>query len=255
MLINTVILLLRDGLPIVVLIVLLLHTTQSKQWIKITLGLSSLVIALLLFTVDALSQGFEGIGLELLSAASLVSLYIIIIMHLYTCLFKPNLRLIDYSAIAISTILVSSNGLQFMLYFTGFWAQNEVFNALVIGATLGLGICISIGILLYFLVRMSKPYYQAKIAYLLLLVFACGQLVHAMHLLAQIDFIPTMKILWDSNSLLKETSELGYFLRALMGYESRPTSMQLVVYLIALVLPLSYYAYKHKVCTPAKDIC
>jgi len=91
MLINTVILLLRDGLPIVFLLVFLLHTTPNKHWLMQALGLTSLIVALLLFTLDSLSQAFNGIGIELVTVISQISVYVLLLLHLYAVIFKPNL--------------------------------------------------------------------------------------------------------------------------------------------------------------------
>jgi len=76
-----------------------------------------------------------------------------------------------------------------------------------------------------------------------LFLFASGQLNQALNLLLQIDFLPSFESVWDSNFILNENSELGYFFTALFGYEATPSLLHVSVYLSALGIPLGGYFY------------
>jgi high-affinity iron transporter len=138
----------------------------------------------------------------------------------------------------IVALVLALNGANFLVYFTGYWSQSGAVQPLLLGLILGLGICISIGILLYFSVLFSDQNLTPYTSAFLLVLYGAGQLMQASNRLLQIDRFPDGKLLWDANWLIKESSELGHFLTALFGYDATPTSLQLTLYLTAVAVPL-----------------
>jgi high-affinity iron transporter len=66
---------------------------------------------------------------------------------------------------------------------------------------------------------------------LLLMVFAAGLLVDAVENLQLLGWLPFLRHpLWDTGRLLAEDSTLGDIVHTFFGYASRPTVLQLVVY-------------------------
>jgi len=276
MLINTVILLLRDGLPIVLMWSLLLLTTnnyvahtktkvnqqnfrqniqpididpikeesQRYYWLITAIFISIILTSILVFCLATISQFFEGKGIELLFSFIFISVYFSIVFHLFCVIKKTSQHWVFASAMLSFTLLICVNASNFSLYFTQFWSQS-LLPALLIGLILGTGICISIAILLYFSLRLIPKYYQNFSIYLLLLFFGCGQLNQAIDLLLQIDVLPSYPSLWDSSFLVNENKELGYFLMALLGYEATPSLLHVVIYGGALLLPIScFFTYQ-----------
>ena len=248
MLINTVILLLRDGLPIVFMLVLLLVTmrrvqtkSDSTRWLVKAIFITTFVTTILLTFIDTVAHWYDGMGIELLFSLAFISVYILILTYLFASTVVKQQKLKYNSAIGIFVIVVSVNTINFLVYLTGFWSQTELLISILTGMLLGVGICVSVGILLYFLLQLNAQRIQIRINNLLLLIFGCGQLTQALHLLSQIDLLPATTAVWDSGFLINENSELGYFFTALVGYDARPTGLHISLYIFALLLPIAFY--------------
>jgi len=273
MLINTVILLLRDALPIILIFALLLlssnkytksssqplnflnffyQLTHSKWWISALL-LSLITTRLLVLNLSDVTQILMGKGNEIVFSTILLIIYLMIVFILYL-LHKNNSEKRYSVAIRTSVILIfvfvfTVNATNFFTYLTGFWSMPELQFSLLVGIFLGSGICISVGILFYFSLHLIRNKYQQTIIELLLLLFGCGQLIQALNLLLQVDLLPSYTALWDSSFVINEDSELGHFFTALVGYEATPSILHFSVYCSAFILPIAAHYY-HLIYSP-----
>lgn len=257
MLINTVILFLSNSLAIFIVLALLVSLKSKAQLSNLTLYIgaaSGLFLMLLLwFFVDMLAQAFDGTGLEWFYTSAYLLVYLLVINLIKTLKLSRSpvisnvcndvssqsikTKLSFYTA-SVFALIITLQGTSFLIYFIGYWSQENVAYALFIGIVLGAGICISIGILWYFLCHfLNKNIYNASSEFLLIL-FSCGLLNKASHLLQQIDILPSSRIVWDVNFLIEESAELGQFLSSLFGYDASPTLVQIIIYFIALLTAL-----------------
>lgn len=245
MLINTVILFLRDALPIFVISTILISILQQQgiksRWYYFA-ALSSVVLSLVLLnTIDDISHTLDDTGREWLYACLYIACYFITLLLLsQLALAKPllpirSLTFIRLGAMALIIILMTLNGANFLIYITSFWHQNNASNVLVTGVVLGVGICASIAVLLYFLLIFIEGFYR-MVRETLLIFFSAGLLMKATNLLIQIDVLPSGNLLWDSNDLIIENSEIGQLLTVFFGYDATPTSLQLALYFLAIVI-------------------
>jgi high-affinity iron transporter len=245
MLINTVLLFLNNSLAIFIVLALLLSLKDKYKLSGLTIfigGISGLfLIVLLWFVIDIITQSFDDTGLEWFYACVNVIIYLLIILLIYTLRQKKYYPIKQFTSIYAASILaliIMSEGTGFFIYSIGFWTQTNIDNSLFIGITLGVGVCVSIGILWYFFCQfLNENVYEASIECLLIL-FSCGLVYKASNLLLQIDVLPTTSIVWDLNFIVKESSELGYFLSALLGYDASPTLLQMMIYFTALLSAL-----------------
>jgi len=272
MLINTVILLLRDALPLILFFALLLlnagkciHlSSDSRTSLKgfyyhifnrapniifwgVALSFSVLTTSLLVGNLADISQKFGGKGNEILFSITLLIIYLLIVFILYLLHHKINItnnsRKTTISVIVVFILVFTLNATNFFTYILGFWSQPKLQFGLVIGIILGAGICISVSILFYFSLLLIRTKYQQSIIKILFLLFGCGQLIQALNLLLQVDLLPSYSALWDSSFIINEDGELGHFFTALVGYEATPSLLHLCVYCCALILPLVAYLY------------
>jgi high-affinity iron transporter len=58
--------------------------------------------------------------------------------------------------------------------------------------------------------------------------------------------------LWDSSGLLAQTTALGTILHGLMGYDSQPAGMQVLVYVLVLLTIASGMRWVAKRSQPAR---
>jgi high-affinity iron transporter len=241
MLINTVILFLRDVFPIFVLLSLLLVILpMGKRWLSFATLLSLLACLFFISQIDFISEKFDGAGMELLFLLCHFLVYLIV-------WFIGYLQISNYAQsngmwkMAVSALLIITfiiNGTNFLVYFNGFWSQVDAPQSILLGSLLGLGICLSVAILLHFsLLWLAQTWGRGSVI-LALLLYASGQLTNSLNLLVQIDWLEYSQPIWDLSGIISDQSEFGHFLNVLIGYKASPSIHQLSLYLLALALPL-----------------
>ncbi|NVK55798.1 MAG: FTR1 family iron permease [Alteromonadaceae bacterium] len=246
MLINTVILFLRDTLPVFLMLSLLL--VQRGANFRHLLGgaaVGFLLALALYFNLSAVSEVFDGGGLELIKTAVLM----ILLASLCEFLARQCRRQPEQTR-RLSAVLMTGitfiNAIHFLIYIVAYWSAPNAGTALVLGNIIGLGISISVGVLLYALIKaMGIQILQLA----MLTLFVAGQVAGIALLLEQINLLPNQIRLWDTSEWVSDDSEYGHFLNALVGYEATPTGAYAITYLFALLLPALYYyvtvAVKH----------
>ena len=266
MLINTVLVFLQNILPIFVVISLLFaqqdarykSSSQEKNHVSYlsimyllnTTGIGLIVVFLLSYFMPRLSQLSSGTGLEIVFSILFSLIYCFIVTSFLLNLASNNKQIqyqkLIHQKIGISLVILllvlCVHGSYFSLYVMSLTIQNTtietLYSSIVVGVIIGTGICLSIAILLYFiLVSLAKKSRSQIVCYFLLL-FGVGQLIQGLQLLEQVDIISSNAHLWSTNYLIAEDSELGYFLTILFGYEATPSAMELIVYLSAIIVPM-----------------
>jgi len=251
MLINTVILFLRDALPVFVLLVYLHALLKLNQfWASLSLIAGVILSLLYVSQIQLVATYFQGNGVELLRWLVQCIIYLLTLFLGYKLLRKettPPRYLLSIAAIMIS-LTVAAKGGNFMLYFAGYWQQNHMLQAMLLGTLLGIGICVSIAILLYFSSLWLRQRCGLWITWFLLLLHTTGQLTNALSLLVQIDLISSSSPTWNSHKLISNQSETGYLFNVLFGYQATPSLAQIIVYLTAILLPLIiiYWYYQRQ---------
>lgn len=243
MLINTVVLFLRDALPVFIFVSLLAALGHArlteKKLLAVALASGALGALLIVNNANNISHLYDGAGMELLTSIITIMFYLLIsclvvLLHLGTTSVQT------LGAIVFSTILLitSINGANFLVFLTGYWSQYGAAQSLVLGIILGLGISTSFSILLYFFVGWLRHIGLRHAHYVLIILFAAGQLAHIVNLLFQVDVITYSPNLWDTSHLISDNSETGYVLASLFGYEASPSLIQVLVNITAALLPL-----------------
>ena len=115
--------------------------------------------------------------------------------------------------------------------------------SVLLGAVIGLAIAAGIGYLIYVGARRINYGTFFRLTGLALIFIAAGLLSHAIHELIEIGVITFgTQTAFDISAILShEGNPLGEFLRALLGYTSRPEVLTLAVYLLYLVPVLYLY--------------
>jgi high-affinity iron transporter len=250
MLINTVILFLRDALPIFVLLVFLsAHLKANRRWISLSLLTGGILGVLYVTQIQLIATWFQGNGIELLRWLVQCIIYLLTLLLGYSLLNPkkvPQGWLFVIAAIMMGLTFAAKGG-NFMLYFAGYWQQSNMLQSMLVGTLLGIGICASIAILLYLCALWLRQQYGPWLSWLLILVHTTGQLTNTLSLLVQIDLIDDSSAFWDSQNMVSNQSEIGYFLNVLLGYQATPSLVQLALYFSAVLLPIViFYWLKQK---------
>ena len=240
MLINTVILFLRDALPIFVLVVYLYaHLSANNLWLLINLLIGALLSLLYINQIHLIGQWFDGIGVELFLCLSQSLIYFLTLVLAYG--LSRNYSINKYALHCVAGLMVSltlvSKGSNFVVYFDGYLNQSNVLQSMLLGTFLGLGICLSLATLLYLAAQWLKQHWGPWATWLLIHIYVTGQLVNAIPLLIQVDLIDASDTAWSSQHIVSNEFELGHLFNVLFGYQASPSIDQIIVYVFALLTP------------------
>ncbi|MDZ7843394.1 MAG: iron uptake transporter permease EfeU [Anaerolineales bacterium] len=105
----------------------------------------------------------------------------------------------------------------------------------IIGGLLGLGTAILLGWLLFFSTIQLNLQRFFQVTGALLLLFAAGLVAHGIHEFNEVGWIPgIIEHVWNTNSIIDESSTLGVMLKALFGYNGNPSLTEVIAYLAYL---------------------
>lgn len=228
---------------------------RARVWI--TAGvvggvIGSVVVAGL---ADLIAQAVDGAGQELLNA-TVLGLAVLMLGWHNIWMSRHGRQLsqqaqqvaqsvssghAELSAVALVVCLtVLREGSETALFLYGISTGNQLaLHELIAGAVLGLGSGAAAGVILYFgLVRI--PVGQLfRITSALLLLVAAGMAAQMARLLAQANLIEIgTQSVWDTSWLLSMDSRTGNLLHMLVGYEARPSAMQVAFYFTTIGLIL-----------------
>lgn len=249
MLINTVILFLRDALPIFVLVsYLYAYLPANKLWLWLALMAGALLSLIYITQFQVISQWFDGKGIELSVWLSQLLLYLLALVLAYGLGRNWGLNRLTITWVAgfMVSLTLMSKGSNFIVYFEGFWRQSDVLQSMLLGTFLGLGICLSLSVLLYLAAQWLQARFGPWAIWLLIFIFVTGQLVSAIPLLVQVDIIDATSIAWNTQHLLSNELEFGHLFKVLFGYQASPSYTQVVVYVLALMLPLTIFYWLNR---------
>lgn len=236
MLINAVVLWLRETLPLLLLLSVLLAIwpTQQRRIVGIGLGGGLLLVLLMSTQLRLLSAWFDGQGLELTYSVFYIGCAVLLavaawqrgiesrrIHHFANA--QPYAGSATWSALAM-VCLAGVHGHNLMLYLWVYpHAATDQAN-LWLGSALGAGIGGSVAVLLYVLVQEGARGWRYVPALFLSLLTA-RQCAAAVAIWLQTGWLDSHEALWDSSNFLDEKSEYGNFFNALIGYEATPDPM------------------------------
>ncbi len=240
MLINIVILTLRDLLPLTILFMWLsayISPTFFTIKTSVLILLSSLLGILFFFNfAPVFSDYFDGAGMEFILVLLIITLYISLLIGSVLSLNSRQSKSIACCALFLGVCCLSvMKGTNFVIYLNGYINRSNDNISIFIGVLVALGIGISFSTLYYFILRWcTKKSYQTLLN-ILWAMFITGLLSHLVQLLSQVDIISNTQQLWDSRMFIEDNSEYGHILKALVGYEATPSMAFVMIYLLGHV--------------------
>jgi high-affinity iron transporter len=241
MLINTVILFLRDALPIFVLVVYLyVHLPANKLWLLSCFIAGAIFSLIYINQIHVIGQWFDGKGIELCLwlCQSFVYLLALVLAYELSRNQPSNNHLAYWVAGVMVSLTLVSKGSNFIVYFEGYLNQHNVLQTMLLGTFLGLGICLSLAVLMYLAAQWLKQRLGPWSTWLLIHIYVTGQLVNTLPLLVQVDFIDASDTAWNSQNVVSNEFEFGHLFNVLFGYQAAPSIVQVLVYVFALLVPL-----------------
>lgn len=245
MLVNSVIIVLREVVEAALLISVLLALSRrlpfTTRWLLVAIGAGLAGAFAYAHFIGAISELFEGTGQELVNAAGqfgVVATAVVIVFLVARARGQPSPALMALPALMTLAIALSAarEGSEIIIYVSGFLTVGGVFSSVGIGSLAGAGIGFSVGVLFYY-VLLAMPERRALwLSLVLLTLAATGMCAQAVQLLVQADWIASSGPVWDTSWLVSEASLPGQLLYALVGYEAAPSAVVAVAYGVSLVI-------------------
>src|SRR6185437_3622623 len=138
----------------------------------------------------------------------------------------------------VVAIAVLREGSETVLFLYGVAISgDEARMPMILGGAIGLAGGVAVGWFLFAgLLRIPLKYFFTATSFLVLLL-AAGMASQAARFLIQADVIPSLAApLWDTSSLVSNSSLLGKALTGMIGYDARPAGMQIAFYFVVLVV-------------------
>lgn len=247
MLLSSVILVLQETLEAALLVSILAALAVRQQrrfgWLLAGMAGGLVLAAAYAAQLQAISEAFDYAGQELLNALlqGLVAAFAVVLAFgVGAASSAPGAagntapaygRVFAACAAAAVALSVGREGSEILIYLAGFLAQDTRVQAVLLGALIGVGIGISVGLLLFYgLLGLPRGAGRLVMPGLLAL-FAGNMLSQAALELVQADLLGGAATAWDSGGWLPEQSIAGHLLYALVGYEATPAASQVLCYL------------------------
>lgn len=242
MLLDAIIIVLRETIEAGVLISLLLSMANRQRyptrWLWLGLlggGLGALAYAASAATI---ATWLDYVGLEVFNAA-LQYLICAALLVLIALMSQPHTRqqrgLRGLMALIV-VLALTREGAEVLIFYSGFLVTESALSKPLTSGFVGLMIGMSVGALCYYLLMALRQTLALRWQLGLLTLVAAGMVMQATQLLIQADWLPAAMPLWNSSALLAESSVSGTLAYAVFGYEATPTALEVSLYLTALLL-------------------
>lgn len=245
MLVNSVIIILREVLEAALMISVLLAVSRFLQiksrWVPFALILGLIGAATYGYFLDPVSNMFEGVGQEIVNAVLQFGVFATLAAIVFLIARQDGAPrgddvLLPALMAAAVAFAVTREGSEILIYVSGFIQMSDFLSSVGVGSLAGAGIGFSIGVLFYYLLLALPPGRALLISLLLLSLTASGMCAQATQLLIQADVITVSGPLWDTSAFLPEGSLPGQLLYALIGYEATPSAIEVAVYVTSLAV-------------------
>jgi len=246
----------REMLEMAMIIGILMAATrgvaQAKRWIFGGMGLGLSGAVLLAIFMDEMEGSFDGSG-EFIFNAVVLLLASMLLAWTVAWMSRQGKEMAakmkqagqqfsagELSGVALLLIAFSAvvrEGSEAVFFLFSAWQVGEQNSqAMILGAVLGMMLGVGFGYLLYRgLLKIPLHHVFYVISWLLTLI-AAGMASQACWNLVLIEWVPPIiEPLWDSSALLSQESVLGELLHVLMGYDERPSALQVIVFAITFM--------------------
>ena len=246
----------RESLEALLIISIMVAATrgvaQRGKWIAGGVLLGLLGSGLVASAMETISNLADGMGQELFNVTILLVAVAMLAWHNIWMAshgrelaqqMKNTARSVAEGQSARSVILVVialavlREGSETVLFLYGVATGSEHgLRDTLVGGGLGLASGGLVAGLMYWgLLRIPVKHFFT-VTGLMVLLLAASMASQAARLLVQADLLPSLGApLWDSSALLAQTTPLGTILHGLIGYETQPAGMQVLVYVLVLV--------------------
>jgi FTR1 family protein len=244
----------REVLEAALVIGIVLAATRglagSRAWVAGG-ALSGIALSLVVAAgAESISSAFEGVGQEVLNA-SILGLAVLMLawhsvwMQKHGAEIARDMKSVGREVSAgarplhllalVVGLAVLREGSEVVLFLYGIAAGGTDSRTLIAGSTLGLAAGVAAGALMYFGLLRIPTHRLFSVTGWLIILLAAGMAGQAAAFLVQAGLLPGLvDPLWDSSSWLPEHGVVGQLLHVLVGYDDRPSAVQLLAFAATL---------------------
>jgi len=132
-------------------------------------------------------------------------------------------------------LAVLREGSECVLFLYGMAASGENSGAMLGGGIIGLTAGAAAGAMLYQGLLRIPARLLFRVTGWLILLLAAGMAASAANYLSQAGLLPGYPPLWNTSAILSERSITGQLLHIMLGYQARPTILNLAFYVATLL--------------------
>ena len=243
---------LEAALVVSIIMVASYGVARRGAWVGSGVALGFVGACLVAAFAGVITAAAEGIGQELLNATILIVAVVMLGWH--TVWMSQHGREISremgevgkavaagdrplYALAIAAGAAVLREGSETVLFLYGVASSgDDSASAILSGGLLGGAVGIGAGFLLYRGMLSIPVRYLFGVTNAMILLVTAGLAAQAAGFLVQADLIPALGgPVWDLTSILSEKSLLGKVLHSLIGYEARPSGVQVLCYIVILV--------------------
>jgi len=244
----------REVLEAALVITIVMAATQGAAkrayWIFGGIGLGVLGAMLVATLAGSISQSFEGAGQELFNAGILFTAVLMLAWHniwmsSHAKELVNHLKRLSHGVVSgelpmyflctAIALAVLREGSEIVLFIYGMSAGGSSAASIFSGSILGLAGGGLLGALLYKGLITLNPKHLFTVTGWLILLLASGMAASGAGDLIQAGYFTSQMTLWNTSNVVSQQSALGQLLHVLIGYQDRPTSIQLGFYIFTLI--------------------
>jgi high-affinity iron transporter len=245
----------REVLEAALVITILLAATRGlagrNRWIGGGVSMGVVGAVIVAFFASSIAAAFEGIGQEIFNAGVLFLAVLMLAWHniwmsSHARKMVASLKQVGnevtsgelpfYFLSVAAGLAVLREGSETVLFLYGIAASGEGIAQMTLGGMLGLAGGVAVGALLYTGLLRIPTALLFRVTGWLILLLAAGMAATASGYLSQAGLLPSFAPLWNTSGILSEHSVIGQLLHILVGYQARPTVIDLGFYFGTLIL-------------------
>jgi high-affinity iron transporter len=223
---------------------------RRGRWVGLGIAAGAFGAGIVALFAEGISNAFEGAGQELLNASVLGAAVVMLMWHNAWMARHGREMAVEMAAVGASVstgtrpltalalvvgLAVLREGSEVVLFLYGIVATGTSGSSLLLGGALGLAAGAAFTALTYWGLLAIPPRYIFAVTTVLIALLAAGMAAQAVQFLDAAGLVDVLGTrLWDSSSWLPQDSIVGRLLHTLVGYNDRPTELQLVAYLATL---------------------
>ncbi len=259
---NSLIIILREVLEAAIIISVImasLEITKIKSSWLLWCALVGIIGSILMAEhFSVISNAFDGVGQEISNATMLFTIALFMIIYLFIFMRYSYSRFnfdsfIRPVLLIIISIAVMREGVEIIIYINGYIAHISDSLPLLIGGSIGAWIGFSTGILIYYSLFHCALNLRIKIIIFVSAILCAGMVSEGVLYLIQADWVESGRPLWDSSSIISESSIVGQLLYAIFAYEATPAPIQVIVYGVTLSVILFLFLITNRLNNNSHD--